>query len=353
MSFMRTVLFPALFISLLICYSCSTDFDINAEKKEIAIVYGLLNQTETIQYIKITKAFLGESNALEMSLDPTLSSFGDDLEVTITQISNGNDVKTYTLEKTWVSDKEPGIFYSPLQEVYKFEPNPALNSADSFRIRIYNKVSGNVVTASTNLIHEFSVVEPVMSSTPPEITPIGFVSQNGNYNAEGKVKWHPAINGRVYEPCFRFNYREVNQTTPSDTTDKYVDLLLSTVKWTNLNGSTTNPLEANYNSEDFYRNIASKVPVNNNVTRLIGNVDFIISVGGDDLSIYIDLNKPSNSIVQERPIYTNLSSNNPDVPCCGIFSCRYTKKSTFKLNAFSIGEMMDGKYTSALGFVSL
>jgi len=100
----------------------------------------------------------------------------------------------------------------------------------------------------------------------------------------------------------------------------------------------------NFNSEDFYRNIAAKVPVDNNVVRLIGMVDFIISAGGDELSIYIDLNKPSTSIVQERPVYTNIANG------LGIFSCRYTKKYSYNLSAFSFYKLMHSEYTSNLNF---
>jgi len=334
---MRAIIFPALFISLLFCYSCSTDFDINAEKKEIAIVYGLLNQTDTAQYVKITKAFLGENNALEMATDPAYSSYGEDLEVTVTQIHNGSEAGTYTLDKVWISDKDTGIFYSPLQEVYRFIPTTPLSPSDSFRLRIYNTYSGNVVTATTNLIHDFSITKPVYNPDNPQLGLVGASLTYGTFEAT----WKSGKNGRIYEPLFRFHYREVNINT-NDTTDKYVDWRLSTVKSEKLNGGEA--LSTNYNTEDFYKNIAAKVPVDANVVRLIGKVDFIISAGGDELSIYMDLNEPSTSIIQERPLYTNISNG------LGIFSCRYTKKYSYNLTAFSIQKLMNGEYTSNLGF---
>jgi hypothetical protein len=38
--------------------SCETDFELNAEWKDITIVYGILNQNDTAHYIRIQKAFL-------------------------------------------------------------------------------------------------------------------------------------------------------------------------------------------------------------------------------------------------------------------------------------------------------
>ncbi|HML85282.1 MAG TPA: hypothetical protein PKE52_08995, partial [Bacteroidales bacterium] len=45
--------------------SCKTDFDLNAEWKDITIVYGVLDPGKSVQQVRINKAFLGEGNALE------------------------------------------------------------------------------------------------------------------------------------------------------------------------------------------------------------------------------------------------------------------------------------------------
>jgi len=52
---------------LLILSACNDDFPINSEWKDITIVYGLLNASDTVQYIKINKAFLGEGDVYAMA----------------------------------------------------------------------------------------------------------------------------------------------------------------------------------------------------------------------------------------------------------------------------------------------
>ena len=47
--------------------SCDDDFSINDKWKDITIVYGLLNNSDTAQYIKINKAFLGNGDVYEMA----------------------------------------------------------------------------------------------------------------------------------------------------------------------------------------------------------------------------------------------------------------------------------------------
>ena len=47
-----------IFAATIVLFSaCSTDLDVNGEWKETMIVYGLLDQAQPKQYIKINKAF--------------------------------------------------------------------------------------------------------------------------------------------------------------------------------------------------------------------------------------------------------------------------------------------------------
>jgi hypothetical protein len=58
----------------------------------------------------------------------------------------------------------------------------------------------------------------------------------------------------------------------------------------------------------------------------------------------MEVNEPSNSIVQERPEYTNINNG------IGIFSCRYEVIRSFYLNANSREELRNGEYTCNLMF---
>lgn len=134
----------------------------------------------------------------------------------------------------------------------------------------------------------------------------------------------------------------MNNNTPTDTVYKYIDLRLSSVKSEKLTGGED--LSTTYRGVDFFSKLQSVIPVDNDITRFIGKMDFIISVGGDDLSIYMDLNKPSTSIIQERPVYTNISNG------LGIFSCRYIKTISYNLHHLTRYELINGPYTSQLNF---
>lgn len=315
--------------------SCKTDFDINAPAKDISVVFGLLSQDDSVHYIKITKAFIGENDALVMAQDPANSDYGDILTVQVEEYNGENLVRTYNCSRTLVSDKEEGDFYYPEQYVYSFAAQ--LHEDYIYRLKILNNETGSTTEAQTGLVGDFTVSKPYYNPSGPQIS---FVNSNGQYS-QSEVKWTSSKNGRLYETFFRFNYREIDNTT-HDTTNKSVTWRLASVKASLLNGGE--PLLSSYNSESFYRYLEATIPVDYNKTRIIGKIDLVISVGGDELSTYIDLNKPSNSIIQERPAYTNVANG------IGIFSCRRTKQFSYTLGSYSQVALVSGEYTSALNF---
>ena len=56
-----------LFLILPFLFSCETDFDVNANWKDVTIVYGLIDPNNEDQLIKINKAYLGQGDAIQMA----------------------------------------------------------------------------------------------------------------------------------------------------------------------------------------------------------------------------------------------------------------------------------------------
>ena len=63
---MKKITFIFLLTSLLFT-SCESDFDINADWEEVTVVFGLLDQSQEKQFIRINKAFLGNESAYLMA----------------------------------------------------------------------------------------------------------------------------------------------------------------------------------------------------------------------------------------------------------------------------------------------
>ena len=325
----KNIFYPIILIIVVFLSSCETDFNPNAEYKDITVVYGLLNQNDSITYIKINKAFLGEMSAYTMAKIEDSSSYGNNLEVKMDELQNGNIVQTFYFDTTTIFNKEPGIFYAPNQTLYQCVTYKKLNQSSEYKLTIRNKKTGKLITSTTKLINKFTINSP---------------DQNAQYidfstNGRKKFNWQSAVYGKRYQVRMRFNYYENGNP-------KYIDFLFPVQKSTKTDGSEVMTTE--YTGTLFYKTLQSTLIADNNITRVAGKIEVVITVAADELSTYIDVNSPSGSIVQVRPEYTNVNNG------IGIFSARYDnsidRPRIMSLNALSIDSLKHGQYTSNLGF---
>lgn len=100
---------------LLSGWGCSTEFDPTAEPKDIWVVYSVLNPDDTVQYIRVSKAFLPESDAFEYAEENDQSIPG--LLVTLTNAENNREYVAQEVDSV-LKQPEDGLFY-PYQTLYK------------------------------------------------------------------------------------------------------------------------------------------------------------------------------------------------------------------------------------------
>ncbi len=315
--------------------ACSTDVDLNAAYEDITVVYGLLNQNDSIHYVKVNKAFLGDDNALLMAQDATNSSYGDEIEVVMEEYQYGNIVNTYNLDTAIINNKEEGVFYYPQQVVYTFDKY-RLNPQSSYRLVINNLVTGKVVSAESGLIQKFSIDKP---SSGQKF--IGFTAESSK-----SVEWTSAVNGRIYEVWVKFFYHEKNISSGAIDSNKYINWYLGSERSADIDGGE--PLQVLYFGENFYKTVGGKLTADLNLKRVAGRVHFIIQVADDNFAIYLDVNGPNNSIVENRPEYTNINNG------IGLFASRYDntvdRDRSYTLLERSIDSLVKGQYTYDLGF---
>jgi hypothetical protein len=295
---------------------CETDIDVTADWKDITVVYGLISQNDSVHYVKVNKAFLGEGNAFTYAQIEDSSSYGDNITVTIIERANNGNTRTFICDTTTIFNKEPGVFYYPTQVVYKtvFKVPSDINAQNySYTLEISNKSTGKVVKANTPLVKDFTIETP-----RPGQPVINFTMESTQ-----KIKWNSAKDGRRYNVALRFWFDEVKMN--NDTILRYIDWNFSSVKSSTTNGNE--PLEISYAPWGFFTNCINLIPYKNTdaengvKSRLVNKAEFIFAVAGDELNTYMEVNEPSTGIVQEKPEYTNIENG------IGLFSCRYTKST--------------------------
>ena len=302
-----------------ILFSCEEDFDINAPYQDITVVYGLIDQGEDSVFLKINKAFLGEGNVMEMAKIEDSSSYVNGLNAYIEEWENGSMLKSYELDTITIKNKEEGTFYNPYQVIYYVPYEPV--TSRTYKLSVY--VNGRVVQGETGLVNDFAINKPSAGSKFIQFRP----------GTDADIEWESARNGKRYEVTIRFKYKEVMFDSP-DTVYTYVDWGMGTKKSVRDEGGEE--MKVSYSNDGFYNFIGNEIPYNdpaveaNVKERYTNDVDFIIAVAALDFNTYLEVNEPSNSIVQDRPEFTNLSSG------IGLFSSRFKNVRTKKLHPESI-----------------
>lgn len=300
---MKKSLFLIIILSGLL-FSCSTEVDNYADYKDITIVYGMLETGVDTTFVKITKAFLGPGNALLIAQNPDSSNYPGKLNVTLAGKKNGVDLPLITLDTVTIHTKLAGdsIFYFPNQLLYFTKST--IDAAATYVLKI--EKPNETVSSTSKVVQSFVILQPTNR--------INFAS-----SVPTQIKWNSAVNGRRYEIVLRFNYKELQPGNP-DTLDKYMIWNLGMIKSNTSTGGEA--LEVSYLGDDFYTRLGQELENILNVKRWAGKAEVTISCGADELSTFIDVSEPSNSIVQEVPNYSNIDNG------YGIFSSRlnYTRQ---------------------------
>ena len=302
---MKKITFLFLLSSILFS-SCETDFTVNADWKEVTVVYGLLDQSQEKQYIRINKAFLGNENAYVMaSVADSINYNPNNLEVKIEKLSaSGNVLATKILTDT-IMFKEDGLFSVEENIIYVFDTDNFLNEEKEYKLTITNLVSGNIISSQTKLIHNLSL----MSAFNNSAYKMGFYSQSGDFS-NTTIEWTHSKNAAIYQMTLFVSYTEYGADTIVKTVQKVYPII-------EYDGNPN--MSQQITGEEFFNLLAYNIPSSTTVNRRINNLDILFSVGTADLNTYINLNEPPTGIVQERDLFTNIDGG------IGLFTARYNK----------------------------
>ncbi len=328
-----------IFVGVIIAFTffaCNNEVDLNGEWRDVPVVYGLLDAKQDTQFIRINRAFLSDENVFitAQKMDSIIYPVNI-LNVTVEEYNNNILTRTIVFDTITANPKNPGIFAQEPNRVYF--STETLNDQREYVLRITNNETGREITARTPMI------SGLLFQTPPNQvslipTPIEFYNLGGTGYT---IRWRSARNGKIYQPEIVFNYEE---TINGVTTPKVM-------RWTfgNQFSSTTNPgetMDLRIDPDAFYKAVQNQIPVNPDAVRKIGLLEVVIYVGSEELYNYIILNQPSASIIQDRPLYSNI------VDGIGVFASRTSfSRPNLTLGPFSRDSLIDGRFTKDLGFV--
>lgn len=298
--------------------SCETDFDINADWKDITLVYGILNQNDSIHYIRIQKAYLGKGNVMQMALEADSNLYPGKVNVALEEWGSNGILRTLTCDTVSIANKDSGMFFYPKQPVYFTQA--VINQAYTYKLRI-EKSNGEIVSAQTGLVGDFGIINPIENTT------LNFNPPGGSDTRT--FRWSAAPNAGRYQMIMHFHYLEINIFTGDSSYHR--------TEWASpdIKSSGNSDISFAFSNSAFFKMVENQVQKRDDVRRYPVNIELTFYVAGTDLSQYIEVNEPSSSIVQEKPEYTNISNG------LGVFSARLEKSRVHALHLNTITKLRD------------
>lgn len=316
-----------------ILLSCNEKINLIGDFKETAIVYGLMDHSDSLHYIKITRAFIGPGNAEEIAQIED-SSYFDAVDATVEELQGNEVIRTWILKDTIIENKETnGLFYAPDQKVYYFKtlptttsssgafgtiqtsPNPMMSSLNpdaEYRFKANINDGEFEVSATTELVNGMTTTATSQNFT------FKFASNPGEYKSTGLTISNSG-NARIVNAQIGINIAEYVGTESSSKTIDWTigesDVLSNSAKTFSANGLT------------FFNLVQSNITQNELIDqRNFLGFEITVTGGSEDLNNYIIVNRPSSSLAQNKPTYTNLEVTE-GYRVIGIFSSRQTIKT--------------------------
>ena len=295
--------------------ACETDFDVNNTWEEVMVVYGLLDagDGEEVQQIKISKAFLGNMDALQMAQYADSINFGEgELDVKVIRIKSNGNTDTITLLEVPTVRNEGDFNDSIMVYTFENEDDFLKTNYAVYELLIKNTITGNTVSSRTSIISGFDFDNVFKNNKAFQF---GFY--NNNDYSLSTVTWDDSNdNGKIYQLDLVINYTENQLSKQLIFSQPLVD-----------NTETKMSIEG----ESFFNFLRAGLTKDNTKVRYFNSIDMVMTVGSEDLDTYIKINKPITGIVQERPQFSNINNG------IGLFSSRFTKtRYSFPLTSASL-----------------
>lgn len=329
---LRKFSFPLLLAAILGMSSCETDFSLNGKYELTPVVFGLLDQNDSIHMIKITKAFLGDGNNLEYAQNPD-SNYFNQVEARIIEFdeTGKSTNRSWVLTDSIITGKSTdGVFYAPDQKIYYFEANDLVGEY-TYRLEADLNEGQKSVSAETSMLYNFKLPNSITSATAKLAFAKNTVVTDDDYQNVTINLTDVVVNAGNYEIGYTMNWTEyyLDGSTASFSVRKFEERSDAPTSAIRLNGL------------GFYKWVQETVPDDANVDyRTMDGIDLHFAFGHQVLKQYMDISSPITGVAQIQPFFTNIDGG------YGLLSSRFQfTQYGMPLSIPSAKELREGTYT--------
>lgn len=307
--------------------ACKNDIQLNADYKEIMVVYGLLDINDTVHYVRIERAFQNTNATAQSIAQKPDSIYFDTLEVNLVESGTGT---IFHLSKEVTTNKDSGYFQNKVNVLYRFKGN--LDPQRTYTLYAKNPKTNYQVTSTTTIVGNPSRI------TSPAGDTIDLLA-----GKKMNISFTTGINARAYDLFIRFRWNEYDSVTNALLGSKYLDYY---TERSSLTRDMTVPeiMKSEFQSDDIISYIGGALTAKKGVKRQMTDMDVCHAGAADDLNVYLDISKPSIGIVQKKPEFSNVANG------YGIFSSRNVYFKYHHCNFYTNQTLRKNAATKNLGF---
>jgi len=348
---MRYILGFILFSVFVFLVSCDNTLDIVEESGDIPVVYGFLSASDTIQLVRVERAFIDENTSgLELAQDPSNFFYDESTTVSLVNLDTQDEFAMTRVDGNQIGYvRDTGVFANEPNYLYALDTDALNLDLDNletvYQLQIQRPGDLPLVTARTLLVGESRIRRPLESNPSIDF---------GNYINPVLFIWRKGTNARIYDINLRFNYQERIANSGDDWINKSATWIVAQniEDPENANEST---IEYSERAEQFYNFVANTIPVDESLIRRAIDVDVqIIGAGGGvnevdqvDIVEYIRVEGANLGITSTQvvPSVTNLSEGR------GIVGSTFTTTlEGVRLTDLSKDSLINGQRTRNLNF---
>ena len=346
----KLLIYSALCIMVAVA-ACNSDFEVNDKWEESPTIYCILDRSQSMQYVKVNKSFLGNVPASEMASVSDSLFYSCDVQVKLHRKQGKTVLKTWNFRAVDSIPKESGYFASDRNTIWV--GTPELTDGFTYELEV-NIDNGRIIAkGETEIVDGCSILVPDARAPKIELS---------RYSNDYSIKYNPGGNANLQETNVYFNYLEIKNT--GDTVQKSINIYNNQSYKTSVNTYTA--VELSFGVASLYSSMAAQINADDEtvVKRLVRmnpnhnsseqSITVAVSSGDENLYTYMQVTKPSSGIAQDRPIFTNVyvdeSSKLNGGKAYGLVASRCTELRNTALGPETLDSISKGMYTKQLKF---
>jgi hypothetical protein len=312
----------------LIVTSCSEKIDLYSGGDKLTAVYCLLNNEDSIQYLRIASQYtiIGDGTVIKPdSLDMTVKG---DFIAYLSETTSSGEQKSYHFTPSYAIKKDSGWFPAEALQVYETKCTIIPNTIYALYV-LFPKEKRMVFAKTLSFGGGFHVIDPIIVPGRK----INLFPGEDFY-----LRYEPLKNAAVYEATAKFLYDDIRDGL-AERKEFIIALPLK------FNDQTDNIISQRIAGDRFLRDISRGLKKDSTIRRRPVGFNFHVSVGGQELAMEIrnDLDAASFS----NSDYSSFEN------AAGIFSTLSHKRiETLPLSRFTIDSLALSSLTRDLGFLT-